>query len=156
VNVQKLGAVGLMLLGVWWLAAVLISIPTLSQAVRGEFAWYYVAWTVLELGIGFVLIRFAWRISRRLLPAEELQAGPEVAELLPMALAVAAVYALVENAAEAVRLLMPFLSAAEDASEGMLVPWEQLATVGAAVFVFWKSGWIARLILRAQPSRAHV
>lgn len=159
-SAQKLGAVGLMLLGVWWVAGALVAVPQeLAWILRMDPTqrdWTWLIVTAASLLLGFLVVRHASRLARWLLPPDHIEKGPAHEELLPMALAVAAICLALQNILAVIRLLLPFVFAEENAHEGILRPWVELTTVVAAVVLFWQSSRISRWWVGSQPKATSV
>ncbi len=156
-SAQKLGAVGLVLLGVWWVLTGIEHIATFldfkrqsGEELDRELAMQ-LAFIVVPLVLGAFLMWRGPRIARRCMPVDEIRHGPGLEQLLPGAIAALAVFLVLDRTHYVLRLVLPFLWAEEDRLAGMLVPWIEFATIGVAALAFWFSHDIARWWARRDP-----
>lgn len=153
-SAQKLGAVGLVLLGVWW------AFSSLEWAAQtAEFYWRSGPLTVvnvlvsggqclLGMAIAAGLILLAPKLARWFLPVDDVAHGPGLREVLSPAIAALAVYLILDRGGYVIRLLLPFLNIQTDQHEGVLIPWIELGTIGLAALGFWYSHELAELWYR--------
>jgi hypothetical protein len=156
VTTRGVGAIALVVTGVW---AVVIALRNLSTAFlafqdgSSELGAIALGVSGIIAVFGFFLVLLARRIAGLLLPDDPIEDGPTLEEALPIALAFAGAWLLVENAFYLLRLLLPFLFY----GQWQRIAWSDLAydalTVTLAALLFVRSRAIARLWLRVNRPR---
>lgn len=160
-SAQKLGAVGLVLLGVWWAfgslawAAESVDFYWRSGPVTTASVLAHLGQCAFGLAIGVTLILLASKLARWFLPVEDVAHGPGMREILSPAIAALAVYLILDRGNYVIRLVLPFFHAAEDRHEGILVPWVELGTIALAALGFWYSHEIAHFWCKRRGNGAH-